>query len=71
MPNTDQKTPEAARLALENARLHLEIERLKLEIEGDNRQWKADFILKAIALTGTIVGSTIAWIVQQVTSCGG
>tara|TARA_R110000772_G_scaffold267141_1_gene390526 strand:+ start:1119 stop:1334 length:216 start_codon:yes stop_codon:yes gene_type:complete len=71
MFSTDRQTPEAERQALDKARLELEIARLRLEIKGDHRRWKAEFMLKAIALTGTIAGSTIAWIVQQVTRCGG
>jgi hypothetical protein len=71
MSTIDQKTPETDRQALENEKLRCEIERIKLEIKNSERRWRMELILKAGALLGSFTGAIIAWLCQQVFSCGG
>ncbi len=71
MSTTDQMTPEPDRQALENEKLRCEIERIRLEIRNSERRWRMEFILKAGTLLGSFFGAIIAWLCQQVFSCGG
>jgi len=71
MSSIERQGPEEERQVLENEKLRCEIDRIRLEIRNSKRRWRMEFILKAGALLGSFFGAIIAWLCQQVFSCGG